>query len=454
MNSDFSTFLPLIVDLALMIIISLTVEALLKRQKPWRIPAIIVYATTALWYFSEIIYSPDKFLSVDLSVIRISYLQIIIFLVCFRLFLPIITRRFIGHFKVINPRLPTLNAESLLKILGVIWLILFLYGVSRLNWDFRQALFPLTARTGARLFGRAGGAGAGVTGFIISTAGYLYVLICGFFGISFYFQNRFLYKIFNLMIILMSWPSFLLGGTRNLFLAVSMPGFLTYLLVSRQKWWLKLLISIISYFFVDYAFSVVIAFRNTGYVDFFQNLLSAGELQPVNSRHLGLDMLEELFFINQFYDQGLVNLQYGKDYLFDALNFIPRAIWPDKPLLGLEYNLLRGKGGSLSDIGVHATIAAGFIGRGVLNFGPWVGPVFPAFLLSVWAALLSRLWHQRYSILRLGLFLIGLGITPNLGRDITLLVLWPFVFGYVLVLCIEHQQRKALKRNVDFFGAS
>jgi hypothetical protein len=35
------------------------------------------------------------------------------------------------------------------------------------------------------------------------------------------------------------------------------------------------------------------------------------------------------------------------------------------------------------------------------------------------------------------LFLLGLGLTFNMGRDITLLVLFPFVFGYIGIRIAE-----------------
>ena len=65
------------------------------------------------------------------------------------------------------------------------------------------------------------------------------------------------------------------------------------------------------------------------------------------------------------------------------------------------------------------------------------GPVASALLVSIWSGLLGRWWLQRESLLRCFLFLAGLGLTFNLGRDITLLVLWPVVFGYLIVRLIE-----------------
>jgi predicted LPLAT superfamily acyltransferase len=57
--------------------------------------------------------------------------------------------------------------------------------------------------------------------------------------------------------------------------------------------------------------------------------------------------------------------------------------------------------------------------------------------MALWTGLLIRWWEQRKSLLRLALFMIGVSLTFNLGRDITLLVLWPAVFAYFFVRFTE-----------------
>ena len=104
---------------------------------------------------------------------------------------------------------------------------------------------------------------------------------------------------------------------------------------------------------------------------------------------------------------------------------------------GLKVVHARGFGGASNDIGVVATISTGFIGGGILNFGPYFGPLAPAVLLSTWAGLLARWYRQRASLVRACLFLASLGLTFNLGRDITLLVLWPAIFAYFFTRMVE-----------------
>src|SRR5262249_22941795 len=128
---------------------------------------------------------------------------------------------------------------------------------------------------------------------------------------------------------------------------------------------------------------------------------------------------------------------YGGRYLNELLNFVPRVIWPSKPLIGIDYAKWRGLEDPNSELGVAATISTGMIGGGVLNFGQFFGPLAAGIIMALWIGLLIRWWKQRDSLLRLALFMLGAGLTFNLGRDITLLVLWPVIFAYCFVRLVE-----------------
>jgi hypothetical protein len=440
--------LPFNYILAGIILGILGLEAFLRRKRPWGIPALIIYATTALWYFVEIFYTPEEYINFPIEIIETSYIEVLIFLISYRLLVPTLSKKLVNHRLSLATYTSqfTFQPNRFFIYMASLWLVLLLFGISRIHWNVIAALFPVMGRAGFNMWSRAGGSAAGTMGFIISSASYIYTLVCAFFGILLFF-TRGQTKVLNLALILVSWPFYMLSGTRNQFLAVAMPAFFTYLLLSKQKWWMKALVSLLLLWTLNYFFTLVITYRDVGFQSVVSDVIQTQEIDTPETKHLGLNMALELFYINDFYNQGQVQLQYGFDYLADFLNFIPRAIWSDKPIWGLQYNILRGFGSSSSDIGAFATIAAGFIGRGVLNFGPWMGPVAPALLLALWTAVLSRFWHQRYSMLRLCLFLTGLGITPNLGRDITLLVLWPMIFGYGLVRFLERLDHKKNRPN-------
>jgi len=83
------------------------------------------------------------------------------------------------------------------------------------------------------------------------------------------------------------------------------------------------------------------------------------------------------------------------------------------------------------------------IGQGVVNFGRILGPAAAALLMSLWVALLARLDLHAYEFGRLPLYCLGLILTFNMGRDISFISLYPFVFGMLLVWWIERRRARA-----------
>ena len=147
-------------------------------------------------------------------------------------------------------------------------------------------------------------------------------------------------------------------------------------------------------------------------------------------------MYEELCWINTFIKKGTYQPNWGARYFAELVNPIPRSLWHGKPLIGIDYAIARGQGARGSDngglqaaAGVYATISTGMIGQGVVNFGSILGPAAAALLMSFWVAILARQDLNISKLGRLPLYALGLILTFNLGRDITFITLYPFVFG-------------------------
>jgi hypothetical protein len=118
------------------------------------------------------------------------------------------------------------------------------------------------------------------------------------------------------------------------------------------------------------------------------------------------------------------------------VNPIPSVLWPEKPLIGIDYAIARGQkfeGAGAKEGGVGATISTGMIGQGVVNFGPFFGVLAAALLMAFWVAILARQDLKGEKTGRMLLFFIGVVLTFNLGRDITLITLYPFLFGYIML---------------------
>jgi hypothetical protein len=68
--------------------------------------------------------------------------------------------------------------------------------------------------------------------------------------------------------------------------------------------------------------------------------------------------------------------------------------------------------------------------------------------MAFWVAILARQDLKGEKMGRMSLFIIGLVLTFNLGRDITLNTLYPFLFGYLmLTIWAQVNGEKSRKRS-------
>lgn len=411
-------------------------------QRSWAPGYLAVLCTVGIWYFVEPLYTPENFFEFSPEVLALGFTSVSLFLIAFIIATPLMIDSLRPRMRGPHqPRRPGwidgLNLEVVLYRIVGLWLILLAYGVVRVEGDILVALFPLDGRAGTTMWSRAAGGDAGATGFIVSSASYLYTVCLATFGILLPLSRRPRTTALLICLIAISWPYAFLQGSRNVTLAVVTPFFASYLLHSRQSKIIKLSILTIGVISLDFVMRLAVLYRNIGFRSIDLDLAQDG-------KHLGLNMATELMYITTFIENGNLHISYGAGYLAEIANMIPRTIWASKPLLGIDYAIARGFSSLDYDIGVFATISTGMIGQGVLNFGSFIGPIFVGIMMAFWVGLLNRL--RTYGGLpRTALFLIGLGLTFNLGRDVTLLVLFPFLFGYAAVLLFEkfHIKRRS-----------
>ena len=446
---------------ALLLLFLLSVDAAQKLTREyWAFPMLAIYGTIFLWYFIEVPANLPRYQGFPTGIFFLGYLQIVIFLITFRSLVRWATNAMGERGK---PSLAPefLDAEKAFKVVAVTWVILFAYGAYMANLGVFAALFPLDARRTWKFMWMRGALG-GTKDFMISIGFYTYLMMCAFMGVLVHLPKPRRVQWCNVSLMLLSWPYFLLSGTRSNFLGVFTPFVIGYILLNPKpmvrKMWalLGLLVAL------NAVFALVITYRNFG----FGELLGMGPSQEIlyvgNDKeykgHEGLNMFEELCWINTFQESGSFPSKFGGQYFEEAVNFIPRAFWPNKPLIGIDYAVARGFGTNDPHYksGVVATLSLGMVGQGVVNFGMFLGPIVAAFLTAIYVGFLARFNAQRHSLLRICLFMAGLGLIPNLGRGISLLVLWPIVFGYVVVRVMEWQagnkspaQQEAEQRKAD-----
>jgi hypothetical protein len=422
--------LPFAYYLALIVLAGLIVEASLKLDTGRRVILLAVYATIAFWYLAEITLYPEDYAFFPAPILNYGYAQIILFLLGCRILFPLFSRMATPRRQAALIR-PNFSAVRVVSILVPIWIFLTIVGIVRMKGDVLAALFPIGSRASEEgsMWGREGVGGQ--LDFLVSGAGYLHLFVCSMFGLLLFYEKKALGRSVLLILIAISWPYFFFLGARNQLLAVATPLFVGYLLRSTDRPFVKGTVVAAALLGIQLAMVAIIEYRNVGFQEIFVSDAFQTDADE-ESRHLGMNMGQELLYIDAFSSEGLINASWGTDYLAEAANGIPRGVWQGKPLIGYEYARLRGFGNDLTG-GVWATVSTGIIGQGVLNFGPFIGPIFASFLFSVYGAILYRWWCQRESLLRFALFLVGVGAIFNLGRDFTLLVLWPVVFGYILV---------------------
>jgi hypothetical protein len=412
------------------------------------LPVLAVLGTTAVWYIGDAIYNDYAFNHMEkfsLNVLDSAWWQVACFLV-FLLFLTPGINRYINVDCYKNPSFvfnmvkagihnPTLNAqiEQLFRGCVAIWIVLSVLAWTRVGSDLPYYYFPFLGEK-ADPWGRSR-VGSGLDA-LWSFANYFQTFLGGAFGIvaALTAKRKTLYL--ALLGCLLTWPYYLFDRTRNTMLATVLPGVLCWVFLRfRGRLVVKFALIAVCFIVAETWFSYVISSRGTG-VSVTTVVQQNGILlaKTEKAHHDGLDMFAELCWINTFIEEGSYQQNWGYRYFSELVNPIPRVLWPGKPFIGIDYAIARGQGGGIDEqAGVNASVSTGLIGQGVVNFGRIFGPICAALLISIWVSVLARLDLQGNKLGRIPLYLVGIVLTFNLGRDITLITLYPFLFGAALV---------------------
>jgi len=327
-----------------------------------------------------------------------------------------------------------------------VWIALFLIALVMLKGEIIYYLFPfLGYKATPWSHGRVG---AGFDAFSV-IAVYLQLLVASMFGVVAALATDRRIRRYALLFCALAWPYFIFDRTRNMMLAMVVPAMLSWVFLRLRGGMVKKILVLLACFMLVNAWMKFIIANRTGMTitaAFKQKGLNIAEQKKVHNE--GLNMYEELCWISTFIDSGTYKPNWGARYFAEIVNPIPRGLWHGKPLIGIDYAIARGHGqDDDTQGGVNTTISTGFIGQGVVNFGRILGPMAAAFLMSLWVAFLARLDLNVHALGRLPLYSLGLILTFNLGRDITLITLYPFVFGSLAVWWLDRQQAKTIRKT-------
>jgi hypothetical protein len=447
------------------------------RRDGWGLPMGAVLGTVAVWYHGDGLYNDYEHyrFTIGDAATSAAWWQVLLFIVTL-LFLvkPIhqqLNQRFLKRRsnlliyatsdKIRHPNMQR-NIDQLANALLVCWIILMTIALARKGWDFGGVFFPYLEGYKVQPWAR-GRVGGGISA-ILSLAGYVQILLTAGFGVVAAVSTNPKTRMMAITVCFLAFPYYIFDRTRNPMIATMGPGLLAWVFIGlRARMIVKVGILLAAFLLANFWFMVVVQSNmNRGVtvgnaLESLKSEKSEGvggiDEEKEGPKHEGLSMYSELALMNDLFDAGTYKPTWGKRYFAEVVNVIPRGLWKNKPLVGVDYALARGFGnkegeGSASGAGITASIATGMIGQGVANFGRFLGPVCAALLMAIWVSILARL-DLRGDSARLILCVVGMILTFNMGRDITLFVLYPFVFGYMLLLGWEWWRKKKMAQNVS-----
>jgi hypothetical protein len=411
------------------------------RRRAWGLPACMVLATTAAWYVGDMLYNESHAYleTIGKPSVVSAWWQVLVFLIAFAALAPTLHRWINGRLLdrpshvmlyLETQRLRRPEVQHQIDLLGgallVAWVVLMGIGLLRVRGDAIGLFAPyLGQKADPWARGQIGGGFSA----LISLASYLQVFLTAAFGVLAAVAYNPRTRGMALLICFLALPYFIFDRTRNTMLATLLPGILAYVLFRlRGGLLMKGAVLFGCFLVINFWFTFVMANRTDQSIAAAFKDGGGGGKEMSETKHEGLNMLEELAWIDHFMESGAYRPNWGERYLAELANPIPRAIWKNKPTIGLDYAVARGQTASASGE-VTATISTGMIGQGVVNFGRIFGPIASATLMALWVALLARQDLLGSSPGRLILYGSGLILTFNMGRDITLLVIYPFLFG-------------------------
>lgn len=430
-----------------------------KLKRGIGIPVGAVLFTILVWYVGDVLYNDYQDHHMNLfpaEVLIDSWWQVVVFLVVFLLMTPILHKHFNGrHFKLgsqvylfykrgVNNAQFQRGLTILFRAGMLVWMVLLIGAVFRFKENFGYFLFPYLGKHPGPWV--TSGLGGGADTFL-ALANYLQLMVGSLFGVVAALSTHTRIGRLALLCVLLIWPYYIFDRTRKFILVVVLPGLCAWIFLRLKGGMLKKGVVIaISFLLVNAWFGFIIGNRLETSVTtaFFQSGFSFSEASQ--TEHQGLNMYEELAWITMLTSNGGFSPQWGGNYFANLVNPIPRSLWPGKPGVGLDYAIARGQGGASTAVGVYSTLSQGLIGQGVVNFGLYIGPAFAALLMSLWAVWLARIDLQGKKIGYLPLYGLGLVLTFTMGRDITFLELYPFVFGYGI--CWWINRYSSLKKTV------
>ncbi len=452
--------LPVAFWIALLVLVAGFLWGVTRLRQGVGLPVLAVLFTTAAWHIGDVLYNDyeenhlEKFTP---QVLDNAWLQVALFLAAFLLLTPVlhqrINKRYLKErsriFQLLRAGIGDANFQAQIERMfyGVlaVWVILVFVVFVRIGTEIPYYFFPFLGYK-ADPWGR--GRVGGQFDALVSLGGYFQIFVAMMFGlVASLTKKRWIVVVASIACCL-TWPYYIFDRVRNLLLAVTLPALLSWVFLRyRGNLVKKLLILGACFLAMETWMAFILANRDIDSVAVAFNRKGLTFNNKKEVHHDGLNIYEELCWINTFLEDGTYTPNMGQRYFAELVNPIPRGLWPGKPYIGIDYSIARGAAkGEDGEAGVTTSISTGMIGQGVVNFGRLFGPPAAAFLFALWVAILARLDLTGEQFGRIPLLAFGLILTFNLGRDITFITLYSFVFGWFVIRMLDRTRSKLAQK--------
>ena len=436
-----------------------------------------VLGTVAIWYLGDGLYNDYESYRLNMGddALNAAWWQVLLFIVTFSLLVSPMHQQINKHFLKRRSYLMLFSETDRIKHPGiqrqfdhfgkailVAWLILMGLALYRQGFNFGSIFTPYLEGYKAKPWSRAR-VGGGFSA-LLSLAGYVQLMLTACFGVLAALATNPKTRMMAIIVCFLAFPYYIFDRTRNPMIATMGPGLLAWVFLRlKGGMWKKVVVLSVAFLMLSFWFEVVSETRMGRGVTVGDALAQnkearqkeADEMETSDKayKHQGLTMFSELAYMNDFIEQGTYTPTWGGRYFAEVVNVVPRGLWKNKPLVGVDYAIARGFGSKAGEAvagggGITASIATGMIGQGVVNFGRFFGPMCAALLMAIWVSILARL-DLRGDPARLVLCALGMILTFNMGRDITLFVLYPFVFGFILLLGWEWWRKRQIQTQMQ-----
>jgi oligosaccharide repeat unit polymerase len=221
------------------------------------------------------------------------------------------------------------------------------------------------------------------------------------------------------------------SGTRSSLLITAIPILAAVTWKFPVHWRRRLLILALPASLLFYEFSVaVVAGRNEG-------TLAWG----ADVDYVGFEMFRELVFISTHFPESY-DFVWGRSYLAELVNPIPRFLWADKPArFGIEYAQLVAPGAE------GYTVSYGIVGEMFMNFG-----TFGVIVISLIGGWLCRTWDRLAAvaferITVMAFYAMGLAALFVSGRSFTFAVFYQTIFIFFAVTVVTQRRYRLLRQG-------